>query len=530
MLEHLPESIYEQYRHSVQRIESQPSNYITLANTVLAWVSCAIRPLGVDELRHALAAVTAGSESLDVDWLTDQDELMTICKGLVVIGDTGTVRLAHASVKEFFDKNRLFTNASQSLAAASLRYLTLHDFANDPPPSQDEMIRRMDDMPFLRYAAHFWFRHEYTVGADSEFHATLREYLEKLFSTNHQALYLNWLSVHDPARTWIGECPWLQYGDLKPKSYYTTLFGLHRLTENMLNKMHDASQQQSASVEKLYAHVRRGDVEVMAAMLDSGLCSDYKSTGGEPLLMMCENKETLLYLLDRGADPNATDSRGWNALQLSARHGNTEFVRILHRRGAHIPPKAEEESAMHHAVYFGHTETVRYLLENGASRDVNADGEVGPPAHWAAKHGQLEILRLLVQHGADLEAAWRVPGGSAKSTVLDWLLGEGCFYAVQGKPSGWGMGKDHKQVALYLLDRISRSQTTGSHTPSGQTLLHWTTKNGYEEVVREGLARGINPLVQGWDEGYGEYMMAKQLAAREGHNQIQSILERAELV
>lgn len=87
------------------------------------------------------------------------------------------------------------------------------------------------------------------------------------------------------------------------------------------------------------------------------------------------------------------------------------------------------------------------------------------------------------------------------------------------------MGKDHKQAALYLLERISRSQITGSRTTSGQTLLHWATENGHEEVVREGLAKGIGPLAQGWVEGYGEWMTAKRLAARKGHERIQGILE-----
>jgi uncharacterized protein len=62
---------------------------------------------------------------------------------------------------------------------------------------------------------------------------------------------------------------------------------------------------------------------------------------------------------------------------------------------------------MHHAVYFDHADAVRYLLENKASADVNVDGEVGFPAHQAAKHGQLEVFKLLVDHRTDLEAKWK---------------------------------------------------------------------------------------------------------------------------
>jgi hypothetical protein len=40
-------------------------------------------------------------------------------------------------------------------------------------------------------------------------------------------------------------------------------------------------------------------------------------------------------------------------------------------------------------------------------------------------------------------------------TVLEWLMGKGQQYVVQGQVSGWGMGKDHKEVALYLLEKVN---------------------------------------------------------------------------
>jgi hypothetical protein len=65
----------------------------------------------------------------------------------------GTVRFAHLSVKEFFATRKengdaLFTTAFKNLALACLRYLTLNDFAQDRPPPEDEIRRRMDDMSF----------------------------------------------------------------------------------------------------------------------------------------------------------------------------------------------------------------------------------------------------------------------------------------------------------------------------------------------------------------------------------------------
>ena len=65
---------------------------------------------------------------------------------------------------------------------------------------------------------------------------------------------------------------------------------------------------------------------------------------------------------------------------------------------------------LHSAVMNGHIEIARLLLQNGA--DVNAkDNDGYTPLHWAAFQGHIDILHLLVENGADLEAqendGWR---------------------------------------------------------------------------------------------------------------------------
>jgi hypothetical protein len=125
---------------------------------------------------------------------------------------------------------------------------------------------------------------------------------------------------------------------LAPDTFYTATFELNYLTEGVMDSIQDLSQARSASMAEMEAHLRRGAVEIVGPMLDSGLSPDFKGLTGDPSLCVCANKEALLYLLDRGADPNVTDDGGWNPLQTGTRGADMEFIEPLHARGANIPP------------------------------------------------------------------------------------------------------------------------------------------------------------------------------------------------
>ena len=76
---------------------------------------------------------------------------------------------------------------------------------------------------------------------------------------------------------------------------------------------------------------------------------------------------------------------------------------------------ARGDTALHHATRNGDLEIVKQLVNKGA--DVNVVADQGHfPLYCAAGHGHVETTRYLVEQGADLQT--RLSDGK---TVTEWL-------------------------------------------------------------------------------------------------------------
>jgi len=98
--------------------------------------------------------------------------------------------------------------------------------------------------------------------------------------------------------------------------------------------------------------------------------------------------------------------RGRTQLHFCAENGFTNSVkRLLSIRNINVNVKDDMFgwTPLHWAARNGRIEIARLLLQNGA--DVNAKENYGnTPLHWAAILGHVDNLHLLVENGADLEA------------------------------------------------------------------------------------------------------------------------------
>ncbi|KAK8017828.1 hypothetical protein PG993_014154 [Apiospora rasikravindrae] len=125
--------------------------------------------------------------------------------------------------------------------------------------------------------------------------------------------------------------------------------------------------------------------------------------------------DIIAMLFDAGA--NVNDPAGW-ALQTAAAQGHMDIVIDLLERGANVNaftknPNFAQGTALQGACEAGRLDIAELLFEHGADPNLGG-GDEGPPIIAATKHNEEDILRLLVNKGAELN----IRGGHDDSTPL----------------------------------------------------------------------------------------------------------------
>ena len=131
-------------------------------------------------------------------------------------------------------------------------------------------------------------------------------------------------------------------------------------------------------------------------------------TGFTPLMASLNNIAIAELLIEKGADIEAKDDDGINALVYASTYNNEEMVKFLLEKGADANTVCEIENEhidisptpLMNAAYRGNTNIINMLLENGA--DINYTTDYGMTAlMMAASFNQFEAAKVLLENNAD---------------------------------------------------------------------------------------------------------------------------------
>ncbi len=221
------------------------------------------------------------------------------------------------------------------------------------------------------------------------------------------------------------------------------------VAEMLIDAGADISRVNRYGITAFYLAARQGDAVATRALLAHGADANGALPEGETVLMTASkngNPEVLSLLLRGGADadgtipvgespflygadPNARE--GWHqqtALMWAAATGNVDAMRVLIESGANVDdytatilaPIVKDEfrqggfvyadippgrlTALHFAAREGQIESVRVLIEAGADLDIGDDFETNALV-LATLNGYLDIAGLLLEAGADPNVA-----------------------------------------------------------------------------------------------------------------------------
>jgi ankyrin repeat protein len=210
--------------------------------------------------------------------------------------------------------------------------------------------------------------------------------------------------------------------------------------------------------------VRNGHFDLMKTLVGFGANQEVSGFDGEPPLRLAAahgNTEIVQLLLDEGADKEAKDDLGRTALMVAVEKGNLGAARCLIKAGAkaELLPSAKGHNtpkSLCWAAKQGDTELVRKLVDIGADMDER-DGS-WTPLHLAVVEGHDRVVQILVEGGVDKEALdqeGRTPlhlaVASDHPTIVEFLIESGAD--LREADQGWKTLRDPTPAALKKLRR-----------------------------------------------------------------------------
>lgn len=184
----------------------------------------------------------------------------------------------------------------------------------------------------------------------------------------------------------------------------------------------------------LHRAVRGGNIHLVAGLLARGAPVDAKrDSGATPIHVAVKlgYEKIVALLLRRGADKDGLDGKGRTPLHLAAIYGQLRPAEVLLAAGADVSvvvvTSGYEHWALGFAARMGHISVLKLLVRHGA--DVNAVSSRGLTAlHYAAVRNQAAAIVALAEAGANIEATVDEDGGGG--TTLHAAAVMRCYEAA----------------------------------------------------------------------------------------------------
>ncbi|RWA12827.1 hypothetical protein EKO27_g2291 [Xylaria grammica] len=512
--------IYDRNWDRIQRLDGESR---ARALSVLRWVTYALRPLTVAEITECLLLPDEDGE-IDYEELPDyideyylKTEILGLCGSLIEVRatesslelDVSTIHLTHFSVRQYIlchlpihtadlILNEQLRSSNESiqhniLASACLRYLN----CNQTWEARQEEGRRTIVHAFRGYAADLWFHHikRAVINSDNTF-----KQVNAFFRPPNPKWDL-WLK-HTNGRILNTR------GDIEYSDW--AVLGLNVLScASILGLME--------TVDYLIENVGF-DVDCVDAFGRTALMAT-SFIGCVP---------NIVHLLQKGANVNITDEKGFAPLHFAAYFGNAEVTRILAEYGARLeiqnnggetPLSLASQGGftdvmeclldkgadihtlgnygatpLHYTAFFGQVLGMQLLLERGANPH-NLDNGGNTPLLWAVYQGNMNAVRLLLDCGSRQDAAGSSNLGflitaaamCGKTEVVDILLESGIFDSQAAfRVAAY---RNHTETVHLLLEKVADPHLL---IDRGWEPLHFAAGSGHVELVKIFLTKGAD--------------------------------------
>ncbi|KAI6777896.1 uncharacterized protein J7T54_001553 [Emericellopsis cladophorae] len=495
-VDRIRKSVLEGTAHS--EIEQEVSNipetldqvYMELLNTMdlesrklIRWVSFAMEPLSIDEIRAAMEFTTdyqrlskpsggdGGAMALDCEEPGDRmkTRIQALSHGLIEVADehAGSVQFIHQSVQDFFvGKNGLPElmdidpdgETNQDLLEGKAHYMLCKScigYLNAWKALIDESGKYINDIeasaevvtfPLLRYATLYWVPHvrksEQQGYRQDDLLGNLSDQLVRYWAilAFRSSWYWHWRDV--PIG---GSC-------LLHVAAQFNLTG--PLQDTLSKKGHEvAKSRRLRSWEQIF-RTGGGDADIDGAAWEDRMT---------PLLLAASHghENAVRLLLTHGAKVNLENGDGKTPLLAAVEYGHLGVARLLLEIGGANPNLANfrfGRTPLALAAERGDLELTKLLVSRGAKINLQTFRSTTPLLEAAAR-GHVEVVRFLLDKGADADPAGHMEAvrnlllNPKRSTKLARLLLQDCYHGRGSTPLGKAAEGLHLEVVRLLLEK-----------------------------------------------------------------------------
>lgn len=262
-------------------------------------------------------------------------------------------------------------------------------------------------------------------------------------------------------------------GDDYTALHLAALRGRKRVLKSLIENRVDLEARSSCSFTALHLASMQGHAECVAELISADANIDARADTEEtPLLMAAFFGRQLAAntLLKFGADIDAIQRDGRTAAMAASYLGKTNVLRVLISGGANLDIVDHEGyTALRCAIESGHVAAATLLLKERVRVNTAYTDHQETALHLAVRMNQPAVITALLEKGADIEAC-----DADGDPPLEWAVETGCLELVK-----------------LLLEH--GAQINRRNPSTGETVLLWAVRSGHVDVTQLLLARGADP-------------------------------------
>jgi uncharacterized protein len=267
----------------------------------------------------------------------------------------------------------------------------------------------------------------------------------------------------------------------------------------------------------MYA-ARQGSIEAASKLADAGADLNLKDPAGSTALILAiinQQYDLAKMLLDKGADPNAADTTGMSPL-----YAAVDMHTVGWTQGRPLPKSTSELDSVDIAKALlakganPNSRLISPLLQRVHSRGDGSLGAGSTPFMRAAKWGDMAMMRLLLDNGAD-------PTLRQKNHTTALMIAAGVGKRVGGDdeedPRQRGTEQDAIAAIKLCIERgvdvnaFNDGGETALHAAAGEALIRFLVENGAKTDAENRLKQTPLDVLK---KNKGENSAAAQLLAK----------------